>query len=267
MHQVTSQVESQVGGAGSPALRGLLHGPPATGTVVHAGSQAVYAEVGGRIIGVLAHGAVHVPCAIATALPRLPDLPGIAVGAPVTLGDGTLRVGPLSVGVARLVSFVTPPLTPAAAQRLAAVPADLSPARDQLPAEALELLVAGDPAGVRALVGRGDGLTPVGDDVLCGWLVTTRAGGRDTTAIADAVRAHLPRTTGLSATLLRHAVDGEAITPFRTALAVGDAAAVAALLAVGHTSGAGMLLGAHLALSARHVLSAITNEALEGSTR
>ncbi|WGX98227.1 DUF2877 domain-containing protein [Nocardioides sp. L-11A] len=267
MQQVTSQVESQVGGAGSPLLRSLLHGPPATGTVVHAGRQAVYADLGGRILGVLARGAVHVPCAIATALPELPDLPGIAVGAPVATGSGTLRVGPLGVGLTRLVSFATPPLSPAAARRLLAVPVDLAPARDQLPADALERLAAADPAAVSALVGRGDGLTPVGDDVLSGWLVATRAAGGDTHAVAAAVRERLPRTTGLSATLLRHAADGEAITPFRSALATGDPAAVAALLAVGHTSGAGMLLGAHLALSSRDSQSAITNEALEGSTR
>jgi hypothetical protein len=244
-----------VGGAGSGALRALLAGPPVTGSVVHAGRQAVYADLGGvGVVGVVARGAVHVPCAVAT---TLADLPEIAVGDPVVAGDGALRVGSLTVAVTRLVSFSVPPLR----SPLTPVDADLSPARDQLPADALDLLAVGDPAAVPALVGRGDGLTPVGDDVLAGWLVATRAAGRDTTAVADAVEAHLPRTTGLSAALLRHAAAGEAIAPFRAVLATGGAAAVADLLAVGHTSGAGMLLGADLALSA------ITNEALEGSTR
>ncbi|WP_436701551.1 DUF2877 domain-containing protein [Nocardioides sp. BYT-33-1] len=268
MQRVDSRGAPQVGGAGSPALRGLLHGPPATGAVVHAGRQAVYADLGGRVVGVLARGAVHVPCAIATALPELPHPTDIAVGAPVAVDAGTLRVGPLRVGVARLVSFAAPPLSRDAAARLLAVPADLAPARDQLPAAALDRLAAGDPASVRPLVGRGDGLTPVGDDVLSGWLVATRAAGGDPGAVADEVRALLPRTTGLSATLLRHAADGEAIAPFRAALAGGDPATVARLLAVGHTSGAGMLLGAHLALSSPDLPSvSITNEALEGSTR
>ncbi|MCR1784427.1 DUF2877 domain-containing protein [Nocardioides carbamazepini] len=263
------RVESQVGGAGSPALRGLLHGPPATGTVVHSGRQAVYADLGGGatggVVGILAHGAVHVPCGIATTLDALPD---IEVGSPATAGDGVLRVGPLTVGVDRLVRFRPAPLTPQTARRLVAVTVDLGVARDQLPPDALDLLAAGDPAAVPDLVGRGDGLTPVGDDVLCGWLATTLARGVDPGAVADAVRAHLHRTTGLSATLLRHAVDGEAIAPFRAALATGDAAAVAALLAVGHTSGTGMLLGAHLALSTPDSQSvSITHEALEGSTR
>ncbi|WP_203044338.1 oxamate carbamoyltransferase subunit AllH family protein [Pimelobacter simplex] len=249
-------IESVAGGAGSPALRALLAGPPATGTVVHAGPQAVYADLGGAVVGVVARGAVHVPCAVAT---TLTDLPDVAAGDEVTAGDGVLRVGPLGVAATRLVSF-TVPRTPAAV--LPDVTAELSTARDQLPAEALARLAAGDPAAVPALVGRGDGLTPVGDDVLAGWLVAAHAAGRDDAAVAAAVLAHLPRTTGLSAALLRHAVAGEAIAPFRAVLVRADAAAVAALLAVGHSSGAGMLLGAHLALS-----SSITHEALEGSTR
>ncbi|MBM7519048.1 oxamate carbamoyltransferase subunit AllH family protein [Nocardioides nitrophenolicus] len=251
---IQAAVDSATAGAGSAALRALLDGPPATGAVVHAGHQAVYADLGGpdpEVVGVLARGAVHVPCAVLTALPSLPE---VAVGDPVVVGDGVLRIGALSVAVTRLVSFALP--------RLGAAPvasdADLAPARDQLPADALDLLAAGDPAAVPALVGRGDGLTPVGDDVLAGWLVATRAVGRDCSAVATAVRAHLPRTTGLSAALLRHAIAGEAIAPFRTALATGE---ITGLLAVGHTSGAGMLLGARLALSTT------INEALEGSTR
>jgi len=260
-----------VAGAGSPALRSLLEGPLATGTVVHAGAQAVYADISPgspdspdgapspRIVGVLARAAVHLPCGIATALAALPDVPA---GAPVRIGGGVLRVGPMRVGVDRLVSFAVPPVPADLGRRLAAVPTDLTAATRQLPAAALELLAAGDAAAVPMLVGRGDGLTPVGDDVLCGWLVAARAAGRDTAGVADAVRRDQHRTTLLSATLLRHAAAGEAIAPFRAVLAGRDPAAVTALQAVGHTSGTGMLLGAHLALC-----RTLTHEALEGSTR
>ncbi|TNM40416.1 DUF2877 domain-containing protein [Nocardioides albidus] len=258
------RAEMQVAGAGSSALRALLHGPAVPGGVVHAGRRAVYAELPTGVVGVLARGAVHVPCAIAT---TLPDLPEVAVGDPAVVGDGLLRIGPLRVAVTRLVSFAVP--------RLASAPAldelllaDLSPARDQLPADALDLLAAGDPGAVPILVGRGDGLTPVGDDVLAGWLVATRAHGGDPSAVAAAVEARLPRTTSLSAALLRHAVAGEAIAPFRAALATGDADAVAALLAVGHTSGAGMLLGARLApTSSTASTHSTSHQALEGSPR
>ncbi len=57
-----------------------------------------------------------------------------------------------------------------------------------------------DPA---ELVGRGDGLTPYGDDVLCGWLAIHRAAGVPSPGLDDEVRRLLPRTTLLSATLLR----------------------------------------------------------------
>jgi len=202
---------------------------------------------------------VHVPCGIATALAALPDL---AVGEPVGSGAGQLRAGPLQVRLSRLVSFAVPHLAAHVARSLASASVDLSAARDQLPLRALALLAAGDPAAVPMLLGRGDGLTPVGDDVLAGWLVATRAAGRPNDAVAGAVHAALDRTTSLSAALLRHAAAGEAIPAFRSVLASGGTEAVAGLLAVGHSSGAGMLLGARLALFDPPV-----DEALEGSTR
>lgn len=243
---------ARVAGAGSPALRALLQGAPATGTVVHAGAHAVYARFPGTVVGVLSRSAVHVPAAISTTLLRLPT---VAIGAPARIGGGTLDVGALSIGVDRLVATSVPALPdPAgAAALLAATHPDLTVVRRQLPPDALTALAAGDPAAVPALVGRGDGLTPVGDDVLAGWLVAGRAAGRDLTPVAAAVAAAAQRTTALSATLLAHAAEGSALPAFRAlllALAAGAGVteATAALLAVGHTSGAGMLLGASLAL-------------------
>lgn len=243
---------ARVAGAGSPALRALLAGAPATGTVVHAGAHAVYARFPAGVVGVLARSAVHVPAAIATTLLRLPP---VAVGAPARMGGGSLDLGALSVGVDRLVATDVPRLPdPAAA---AALLADALPApavvRRQLPPAALDALAAGDPVAVPALVGRGDGLTPVGDDVLAGWLVAGRAAGREVAPVAAAVATATHRTTDLSATLLAHAAGGAAIPQFRAlllALAAGTgvAEAAATLVAVGHTSGAGMLLGASLAL-------------------
>ncbi|WP_216849428.1 oxamate carbamoyltransferase subunit AllH family protein [Pimelobacter simplex] len=259
----------RVAGAGGAALRALLAGPPAVGTVLHAGREAVYVRLGERVVGVVARGAVHVPSAIATTLAALPE---VAVGDPVPVGDGVLRLAGLSVGVDRIVATDAPALPdPAAAgERLAAAGPDFDVVRRQLPAEALDALAAGDPAAVRALLGRGDGLTPVGDDVLSGWLVTTRAAGGDPDAVALAVRADAHRTTALSATLLADAIDGASIPPFRRLLlALGTGrevtAAVTALRAVGHTSGAGMLLGALLAL--RPPVPSSPATPLEGSPR
>ncbi len=68
-------------------------------------------------------------------------------------------------------------------------------------------------ASVAALVGRGDGLTPLGDDVVCGWLAAHRAAGVPTPDVDDAVRRLLPRTTTLSASLLECALAGEVADP------------------------------------------------------
>jgi hypothetical protein len=111
-----------------------------------------------------------------------------------------------------------------------------------------------DAAGVADLVGRGDGLTPLGDDVLCGWLVTHRSAGVATPAVDDAVRRALPRTTTLSATLLECALEGECadlVTGYLRALGTDrENAARAALAALGHSSGAGLAHGVDLALVA-----------------
>ena len=64
------------------------------------------------------------------------------------------------------------------------------------------------------LVGRGDGLTPLGDDLLCGWLALHRAAGIETTEVDVAVRDCLDRTTLLSATLLDCAIAGEVVPEF-----------------------------------------------------
>ncbi len=107
-------------------------------------------------------------------------------------------------------------------------------------------------ATVGQLLGRGAGLTPLGDDVLCGWIATHRAAGVPTPEVDRAVRAGLHRTTLLSATLLDCALHGEVLPELgRFLRAVGTAAEpgrAADLRAVGGTSGAGLLLGARLAL-------------------
>jgi hypothetical protein len=112
-----------------------------------------------------------------------------------------------------------------------------------------------DAATVADLVGNGDGLTPLGDDVLCGWLAGHRAAGVATPAVDEACRRALPRTTTLSATLLECALAGEAADPaldYLRALGAADvteaAAARQVLCGVGHSSGSGLAYGIDLAL-------------------
>jgi hypothetical protein len=101
------------------------------------------------------------------------------------------------------------------------------------------------------LVGLGTGLTPTGDDFLCGFHAAAlcRDGARPgesrlLAALAHAVRERLGATTALSATLLRSALAGHVFGPL-AALAeacagkpgCGAPAAVLRLASVGHSSG------------------------------
>jgi hypothetical protein len=105
---------------------------------------------------------------------------------------------------------------------------------------------------VALLAGRGEGLTPAGDDVLAGFLVGARAYGVRVDLVREAVLGSAAtRTTALSAALLACAARGESV-PQVTALlhATGTGAtgpsleeALADLARVGHTSGVAMGLG------------------------
>lgn len=202
-----------------PRVRSHLAGAPdGAVTLVHRGRDAVYAEVAGRCVGVVGVRASAVPCALRTALDHL-DVTSAHLAGGVLHLDGE----PLVVG--RIVDVSVPRLPRATA------PAPL-------------------PGDVRTMVGRGDGLTPYDDDVLCGWLAVHRAAGLPTPEADAAIRACLDRTTLLSATLLDCAMHGEVIPEFAAWLAApDDPDRTAALAAVGHTSGRGMLEGARLALT------------------
>jgi hypothetical protein len=110
-----------------------------------------------------------------------------------------------------------------------------------------------DAASVAGLVGRGDGLTPLGDDVVCGWLAAHRGSGVPTDDVDAALRPLLSRTTTLSATLLECALAGEAADPVATYLrSLGTTrqdAAREALESFGHSSGLGLAHGIDLALA------------------
>jgi hypothetical protein len=190
--------------------------------VLHRGPHAVYLDLDGRCLGVLAAGAVQVPCALLTRLEVLPEVGEAALEAGVLHLDGV----PLRVG--RIVDPRVPALSLHA----------LGPLR----------------VAVDELVGAGDGLTPYGDDVLCGWLAVYRAAGHASAEVDAAVRDRMHRTTSLSAALLDCALHGEVIPEFAAyvgALGTADEhRAAEALRAVGHTSGAGLLEGARWALAA-----------------
>ena len=70
------------------------------------------------------------------------------------------------------------------------------------------------------LVGRGDGLTPLGDDVLCGWLAARARRVARPTRRRRGPCAAPRRTTLLSATLLDCALHGEVLPEFAAYVAV-----------------------------------------------
>ena len=192
-------------------LRSTVDGPA---PLLHRGPDAVYVEVGGRCVGVVGTRATAVPCALRTALDVLPDVSQASVV------GGVLHLGGEPLVVGRLVDVTVPALA------RVGVPGTID---------------------VAALVGRGDGLTPYGDDVLCGWLAVARAAGLPTPQVDTQVRLLAATTTLLSATLLDCAMHGEALPEFVAWLA--GTGPVEAVERIGHTSGRGLVEGARLALS------------------
>jgi Protein of unknown function (DUF2877) len=118
----------------------------------------------------------------------------------------------------------------------------------------------------RRLVGRGRGLTPSGDDALCGAMLVLRAVGSPALGpVREHVVASLQGTTSLSASFLAAAGGGYAVPAaarLASALAAGDAPAAQALLAealaIGHTSGSDLVAGMLGALDATATGAAAT---------
>ena len=196
---------------------------------LHRGAHAVYVEVAGRCVGVVDQHATQVPCALSA---RDLDLGRLGAGR-AHLDDGVLHLSGVPLVVGRLRRVGLPQLRRADL-------GDGSGTRAPL-----------DPESVARLVGAGDGLTPRGDDVLCGWLALHRAADASTPTIDEAILMRLPHTTLLSATLLECAMHGEVLPQFATYVAaIGTCeqeAAEAGLLAVGHSTGSGLLEGARWA--------------------
>jgi hypothetical protein len=106
-------------------------------------------------------------------------------------------------------------------------------------------------AGAR-LIGRGGGLTPEGDDLVCGVAAVVAVAGWDESLREAWVGALIGsdlrrRTTSLSATLLELAARGMGPEPLQAWLA-GDASALARLEAIGHSTGRAIARGARAGL-------------------
>lgn len=272
--------------AASPLTSHLLAAAPREATVLAVFPTAVYLRVGTheQVLPVLAHDALDLPTGLRLARRSDQVEWSVAAGDVVLVGGGRVCLPHLTVAAVRTrrplhVSRVAGADPACALAALGLATSGLSGAAAEVVAGALE----GDPTGsVASLVGGGQGLTPSGDDALCGVLLALRAFGcgQAHRSVADRVRALTGRTTSLSASLLLAAADGYAVpdvvrlvtllaagstlrvttdwpeTPKRPARSRpgGSCQSVVPTLeqvrAIGHSSGRDLAAGLHGALSA-----------------
>lgn len=262
----------RVPAAFSTAVRPILTGPIQAAEWLGASASALYLIThSGTVLAIVTHDAVRLPCSLVLAstaaeapLVDLAPEPHRRLAAPALVGAGRVEwTGPTGVvGVigARawapsVVVAGSPLAAPLAALRAAVANRDIGVEPDRV----ARLVSGGEAqfAAVAALLGRGPGLTPSGDDIVAGFLLGARAFGHPTPGATAAVRELAGgATTALSAQLLRHAVRGECVAQVATVLAAlagrpAPADAIDQLLAVGHTSGAALAAGLLSAAAAR----------------
>ena len=250
--------------AASTLAPAWLHGDPGTARVVAVFERAAYLLRDDEVLPVLAPGALALPGGLRVG--HVTDLLALRLraGDEVLAGLGEVVAADGGLVVRRTWRPWAAPSAalPADASERALAAIDATPdLTDDLPpdvlAEAAQVLPRGR---VEALLGLGPGLTPAGDDVLCGLLLGLRATGReaDRARLEARVGAVLGRTTALSATLLTQAAAGYAVPPVvdllhawhrPTATADDLAELVDEVASVGHTSGRALLLGLRTALA------------------
>ncbi|MGN9844732.1 DUF2877 domain-containing protein [Nonomuraea sp. H19] len=267
-----------VTGAASAAVRPVLESPRRPARVLAAFPAGVYLEVRTdlepSVIAVITGEATRLPNSVLLATP----LPHVTVGDEAAVGDRSIDLGPLSLRVRRwwdpappLGQVDLPRLAQAAAQLM--LPGEPGPgpglagngAVASLASSCAEGWLLGAVTAAEQLVGLGPGLTPSGDDVLAGLLVTLRhlgaaAGAERAVWLADWLAPAVTfdartRTTPLSATLLHCAARGEA-SPEVTAVLRGVTGrqalepALRRLHRLGHTSGADLAQGIAIGVTA-----------------
>lgn len=253
------------------AKRILDRGP--TGIVLAAFDRSAYLEVDGSLVCLadsgLDDGPLTVPCGDVAALRSdmryTPDIRGLTVWRPAAPKGWTLASLRNGYGAALHCAARRAPRDGAArcvfgsrpsnAETIAAQPA-IGTLRDWL-----QRSFVGTPGRVPddvcGLLGLGQGLTPSGDDVLCGVMVAAHALGR--ADIANALYAGLPlsKTNRISAAHLAAAREGAATAPLHRVLNAvlrGGAETLSSQLAgldrVGHSSGWDGFAGCIVALDA-----------------
>ncbi len=256
----------------SPLTAALVQGPPSEMVVAGAHRFGVYLVSGRTVLPVLARDAAAMPTAVRCAVEARRSAWAARAGDVVVVGAGSVVLPLLEVRAVRSwrPSRVRPATRhgapdPAVRRLLDPGPGDPPPDHHWLHEPLLAALAATEPGhaavAVAAVVGRGPGLTPAGDDALAGALLVRAAlapaGPARPDPLSVAVRGHLARTTAVSAALLEAAADGWSVpevVALVDAVAASDgpatAAALPAVLALGHTSGRDLVAGIRAALGA-----------------
>jgi hypothetical protein len=256
--------------AASGWLRPLLVGPTRAVALLGVSGPAWYLRCDdGLVFAIESPGGVRLPNALTVGAGARGPV-GVPIGRRGHVGGGGVRVGGWRIAVRRWWD-PTPRVGPVdraqLRRRRAQLPAPTHLVDDTYGLHArvrrlADAAVRHDlPAlghSVRALIGRGAGSTPAGDDVVAGTLAGLRVlGTAATTSVADALarhsRQHAQRTTALSSTLLRCADDGAVVDAagrvLRALAGQGRLEdAVTALTRIGHTSGQDLLAGIAIAV-------------------
>ncbi|MEO7753545.1 MAG: DUF2877 domain-containing protein [Terracoccus sp.] len=253
----------------SPLVAAEVGGAPRPCRVLASFPTCLYLELGAheRVLAVLAADAISLPIGLRLALPSPEVRWGVEPGDEVLVGEGRVRLPRAEVVATRCSRPARVRPQPRGSARTLSLP---DPGvLGELAHDLTSAALGGRSAvpGVRGLVGVGRGLTPSGDDALCGILLTLGAlddlrAQRALGVVRAAVRDVLPRTTSLSAALLLAAGLGYAVpdvvrlvTLLVGAPRVGEDPAdlddlVGRVLAIGHSSGRDLLSGVSGALRA-----------------
>lgn len=255
--------------------------------------KTVNLSLGGQLLALQAAGSPLSPISLLTGLEEaaLAALP-LAMGDPVRLAGDLLQVGDCRFSLrgaavrSLALSPARPQELPALADRLrqalarrrpggleplllsgapaAEEPLFLTAARRRLEGAGRALLAShwpGAAAGLGGLVGLGPGLTPSGDDFLCGVLAGLLLAGLGQHPFAGClmrqVASRLPDTNAISAAFLQCALEGqysEAVVRLSALPPVEEI--LAAFSAIGHSSGSDTLCGVLYLLERRGALLA-----------
>ncbi len=250
----------------SERAESVLSAPTRTATVLAAFPQALYLRLpDDRVLPVVSATGLRLPTAmvLATVLPTVGW--GVQPGDEVAVGEGEVLLAGVRIRGVRTwrplrVPGAERPLDPGAVRALGAW---ASRGWVEVARSLVTTVLTGQDVTrqVSVTVGCGAGLTPSGDDVLCGALLALRLRGAAQARgrLWSAVAPRLGATTSLSAALLTEAADGyavPAVVRLAEALAGGTATAGTVVPAarevagIGHTSGADLLSGLVGGLSA-----------------